>query len=93
MWVTLTLNPSFRMYTKVPRGQHGVEAKSMIYLVLVKKDMMRYVQNVRPATLCKVRLGGHGLRGERLLRRKRWEQEIKIQKKISGSLKTRKEKG
>ena len=58
MWVTLTLNPSFRRYTKVPRGQHGVEVKSMIYLVLVKKDMMRYVQNVRLVTLCKVRLGG-----------------------------------
>ena len=79
MWVTLTLNPSFRRYTKVPRGQHGVEVKSMIYLVLVKKDMMRYVQNVRLVTLCKVRLGGgHVLIRERPLGRKCWEQEIKI---------------
>ena len=29
------------------RGQDGVEIKSMIDLVLVKKDMLRYVQEVR----------------------------------------------
>ena len=80
VWVTLTLNPSFRRYTKVPRGQHGMEVKSMIYLVLVKKDMMRYVQDPRPVALCKVRLGGGAWikKRERLLGRKCWEQEIKI---------------
>ena len=36
-------------YTRVTRGQDGVEVKSMIDLVLVKKDMMRYRQNVRVA--------------------------------------------
>ena len=29
------------------RGQDGVEVKSMIDLVLVKRDMLRYVQDVR----------------------------------------------
>ena len=29
-------------YTRVARGQDGVEVKSMIYLVLVKKDMLRF---------------------------------------------------
>ena len=29
------------------RGQDGVEIKSMIDVVLVKKDIVRYVQNVR----------------------------------------------
>ena len=38
---------SLHMYTRVTRGQDGVEVKSMIYLVLVKKDMLRYVQNMR----------------------------------------------
>ena len=33
--------------TKVARGQDGMEVKHMIDLVLVKKDMMRYVEDVR----------------------------------------------
>ena len=51
-------------------GQGGVEIKSMIDLVLVKRDMLRYVQDVSAVrgmgrelsdhyvVLCKVRLGG-----------------------------------
>ena len=54
-----------------------MEVKSIIDLVLLKKDMLIYVQDVRvvrgmggrlsyhPFVLCKVRLVGHGLRGER----------------------------
>ena len=38
---------SLHKYTRVARGQDGVEAKSMIDLVLVKKDMLRYVQDAR----------------------------------------------
>ena len=38
---------SVHKYTKVARGRECVELKSMIDLVLVKKDMLRYVQNVR----------------------------------------------
>ena len=34
-------------YTRVARGQDGVEVKSMIDLVMVKKDMLYYLQNVR----------------------------------------------
>ena len=34
-------------YTRVARGQDGVEVKSMIDLMLVKKDMLHYMQNVR----------------------------------------------
>ena len=37
---------SLHKYPKVARGQDGVEIKSMIYLVLVKKDMVRYVKDV-----------------------------------------------
>ena len=56
------------MYTRVARGQHGVDVKSMIDLVLVKKEMLRFVQDVRAmrgmgcgisdhhAALCKARL-------------------------------------
>ena len=35
---------SYHKYTRVARGQDGVEAMSMIDVVLVEKDMMRYVQ-------------------------------------------------
>ena len=38
---------SLHKYTRVARGEDGVEVKSMIYLVLVKKDMLRNVQDVR----------------------------------------------
>ena len=37
---------SLHKYKRVVRGEGGVEVKSMMYLVLVKKDMMHYVQNV-----------------------------------------------
>ena len=35
------------IYTRVERGQDGMEVKSRIDVVLVKKDMMHYVQDVR----------------------------------------------
>ena len=38
---------SLHKYTRVERDQDGVEVKSIIYLVLVKKGMLRYVQDVR----------------------------------------------
>ena len=34
---------SLHKYTRVARGQDGVEIKSMIDLVLVKRDMLQYV--------------------------------------------------
>ena len=52
------------------RGRDGVDIKSMIDLVLVEKDMLRYVQDVRAVrgmgrglsyhyvVMCKVRLVG-----------------------------------
>ena len=36
---------SLHKYRRVARGQDGVEVKSKIYLVLVKRDMLRYVQD------------------------------------------------
>ena len=57
-------------YTRVARGKDGVEIKSMIDLVLVKRDMLRYMEHVRAVremgqdlsdqhvVLCKVRLVG-----------------------------------
>ena len=57
-------------YTRAARVRDGVEVKSMIDFVLVKKDMLRYVQDVREVrgmgrclsdhqvVLCKARLVG-----------------------------------
>ena len=57
-------------YSRVASGRVGVEIKSMIDQVLVKRDMLRYVQDVRVVrgmrrslldhhvVLCKVRLVG-----------------------------------
>ena len=70
MWVTYFKNRSLYKYTRVARGQHGVEVESMIDLVLVKRDMLRYMQEVRMVrrirrglsdhhvVLCEVRLVG-----------------------------------
>ena len=49
---------SLHRYTSLARGRDGVEIKSMIDLVLVKRYMLRYVQNVRV-----VRGMGHGFSG------------------------------
>ena len=61
-------------YTRVTRGKVGVEVRSIIDLVLVKKDMLRFVQDVRVGrgmgheisdhniVLCKVRLVGTGIK-------------------------------
>ena len=61
---------SLHKYTRVPKGQDGVAIKSMIDLVLVKRDILRYVQDVRMVrgmgrclsdhhvVMCKVRLVG-----------------------------------
>ena len=38
---------SLQKYTRVARTQDEVEVKSMTDLVLVKKDMLCYVQHVR----------------------------------------------
>ena len=38
---------SLYKYTRVTRGQDGVEIKSMIDLGLVKSDILCYVQDVR----------------------------------------------
>ena len=38
---------SVRKYTRVVKGQGGVETKSMIDLVLLKREMLRYVEDVR----------------------------------------------
>ena len=67
--VRLTHN-SLHNYTRVARDQDGVEVKNMIDLLLMKKDMLRYVQDVGAVKgmgrglsnhyvlLCKVRLVG-----------------------------------
>ena len=38
---------SLHKYTMVARVQDGVDVKTMIDLVLVKRDILRYVQHVR----------------------------------------------
>ena len=47
---------SLHKYTRVAKGQDGVEVKSMKDLVLVNEDMLRYVQDVK-----EVRGMGRGL--------------------------------
>ena len=41
---------SLRKYNRVARGQDGVKAMNIIDLVLVKKDMLSYMQDVRAVT-------------------------------------------
>ena len=38
---------SLHKYTRVAKGQDGLEVKRMILLMLVKKDILSYVQDVR----------------------------------------------
>ena len=61
---------SLHKYIRVARGQDRLEVKNIIDMVLVKRDMLRYVQDMRAvreegcdlsdhhAVLCKVRLVG-----------------------------------
>ena len=41
---------SLHKYTRVARGQDRVGVKVMVDLVLVKKDMLHYVQDMRAMT-------------------------------------------
>ena len=67
--VTYFEHKSLHKYTRVARDQDRVEVKSMIYLVLVKMDMLHFVQDcdgserngrghLRSPVLCKVRFVG-----------------------------------
>ena len=38
---------SLHEYARVPKGQYRMEIKSMMDLVLVKRDMLQYVQQMR----------------------------------------------
>ena len=70
---------SFHKYTRVARGQDGVEVKSMLDLVLVKKDILLYVQDVREVkgmahglsyhnvVLCKFRLVGAWIKKRKIV--------------------------
>ena len=40
------------MYTRVARGQDVVEVKSMIALVVMKRDLLRYVQDMKAVLHC-----------------------------------------
>ena len=43
-WVTYLKHRSLHNYTRVAKGQNGVYIKTMIDLLLVKRDMLQYVQ-------------------------------------------------
>ena len=72
VWVTHT--SSTRVCIRVARGKDGVMVKSIIDLLLVKKDMLHYIKDVRAArgmgrslsdhyvVPCKVKLVGVWLR-------------------------------
>ena len=67
--------------TRVARSQDGVEVKIMIDLILVKKDMLHFVQDVRAVRgvgrgisdhhviLCKVRLVGTWIKRRKIVDR------------------------
>ena len=72
-WWSSVLNfehKNLHKWTRVVRGQDGLEVKSMLALVLVKKDILHFVQDMRAkrgmgrgitdhhVILCKVRLVG-----------------------------------
>ena len=38
---------NIRKYTRLTKGQAGMEVTSMMDLVLVKRDMLKYVQDVK----------------------------------------------
>ena len=50
---------SLYKYTRATRGQDGVEVMRMLDLVLVKRDMMRYVQGMRAVRGMERGLSGH----------------------------------
>ena len=56
---------SLRKYTRVARGQNGVEIKSIIDLEVVKRDMLQYLLDVRV-----VRGMGRGLSDHHVVLRK-----------------------
>ena len=47
MWLTYFENKILHKYTRVARSQDGVAIKNMIDLMLVKKNMLIYMQDVR----------------------------------------------
>ena len=47
VWVTHFKHRSVHKYTRVAESRGGVEIKGMIDLVLIKRDMLRYVQGER----------------------------------------------
>ena len=52
---------NLRKYTRVARSQYGVEVKNMIDLALVKKDMLRFVQDGRAVRGMRRDISGHHL--------------------------------
>ena len=47
VWLTYFENKILHKYTRVARSQDGVAIKNMIDLMLVKKNMLIYMQDVR----------------------------------------------
>ena len=50
---------SLNIYASVESGQDGMEVKSMINLMLMKKDMLYYVQDVRAMREMRRGFSGH----------------------------------
>ena len=47
MWVTYVEHKSLCKYTRMDTGQQRVEVKNMINMVLVKEDILDYVQDLK----------------------------------------------
>ena len=46
LWITYFEHKSWHKYTRVARDQDGVEVKSMVDMLLAKKTMLHFVQDV-----------------------------------------------
>ena len=69
VWVTHFKHKNLHKYTRVARDQEEVEVKSMLDLVLAKKDMLHFVQDeasqITMLYCLKSGWWGHGLRGDK----------------------------
>ena len=83
---------SLHKYSRMTRGQNGVDVMSMIDPVLVKKDMMHYALDMRAVeewdeasqifiVLCKVRLGVAWIKGREVVTQSRRVRHEKMRKK------------
>ena len=90
VWVTYFKHRSLHKYTRVARGRDAMEIKSMIDLLLMKRDVLRYMQDVRAVRgmgrglsdhyvlLCKIKLVGAWIKRREVVDRARRTKSEKL---------------